>query len=302
MTMTMTMTAAALTFAERRLRDGGLEGGVLAGLAGDRAAVREARAAWLAFRRAHGFKGAGAILTGPEGQAKLAKSERYALGLTLTPARSMSLDVLRVTDVSESRPVNVCPRASAGCESACLNSSGRGAFDSVQRARQIRHAFVLQHARHAGVLMGSEIRRAVARHGAGNVTFRFNVVSDYRVEFVMPGALAALQRAGVRVYDYTAYSPADREPVHGYALTYSAKEPEYTPDASLVEILAAGGNVAMPFAVRKGDALPESWHGFRVIDGDVSDDRTDDPRGVVVGLRPKGAAGAADVSGFVRKV
>jgi hypothetical protein len=34
--------------------------------------------------------------------------------------------------------------------------------------------------------------------------------------------------------------------------------------------------------------LPEQWHGYRVIDGDLADDRTADPDGVVVGLAAKG--------------
>ena len=30
---------------------------------------------------------------------------------------------------------NVCPNASAGCAAACLNTAGRGAMNTVQRAR-----------------------------------------------------------------------------------------------------------------------------------------------------------------------
>ena len=62
--------------------------------------------------------------------------------------------------------------------------------------------------------------------------------------------------------------------------------------------------MAMPFTTRKGEALPEfhvlAGQAWRVIDGDKSDDRTEDPRGVIVGLRAKGRAGAADTSGFIR--
>jgi hypothetical protein len=278
----------------------------------DRAAIRAARAEYAAFRRVHGYAGGARILTRPDAQPKLGKSVRYALGLMLTPARTMSVDVLRVTDVT-ARPVNACPRASAGCAAACLATAGHGAFSSTQRARQIRHAFVLQHPYAAGVIIGAEIRADVDKHGAGNVTFRFNVLTDYRIEFIMPGALAMLQTLGVRVYDYTAWAPESRTPVFGYALTYSAKETAHTSDAYLARVLMDGHNVAMPLNVRKGSPLPESYaltvngarYAFTVIDGDLTDDRTTDPRGacgVIVGLRPKGNAGKRDASGFIRTV
>jgi hypothetical protein len=58
--------------------------------------------------------------------------------------------------------------------------------------------------------------------------------------------------------------------------------------------LSAGGNVAAVFA----GELPETWHGFPVINGDESDWRPGDGTGVVVGLTPKGKA-KLDQSGFV---
>jgi hypothetical protein len=39
--------------------------------------------------------------------------------------------------------------------------------------------------------------------------------------------------------------------------------------------------------VRKGRALPTSWNGYKVVDGDISDYRPDDEKGVIVGLRFK---------------
>jgi hypothetical protein len=62
-----------------------------------------------------------------------------------------------------------------------------------------------------------------------------------------------------------------------------------------LDYLRAGGNVAVVF--RGG--LPETWNGYPVIDGDVTDVRYLDPRGVVVGLKAKGKA-RTDTSGFVR--
>ena len=46
------------------------------------------------------------------------------------------------------------------------------------------------------------------------------------------------------------------------------------------------------------DKLPETWHGFTVIDGDDDDLRYLDMGGVVIGLKAKGKA-KKDTSGFV---
>ena len=67
-----------------------------------------------------------------------------------------------------------------------------------------------------------------------------------------------------------------------------------TNEAQAIDILRAGCNVAVVF----GKGLPATWQGFEVINGDESDLRFLDKRGVVVGLKAKGAA-KKDTSGFV---
>ena len=76
-----------------------------------------------------------------------------------------------------------------------------------------------------------------------------------------------------------------------YHLTFSRSECN---EAQCLEVMARGGNVAAVFA-----APPAQWNGRPVIDGDKSDLRFLDPRGVVVGLTAKGALGKRDTSGFV---
>jgi len=80
-----------------------------------------------------------------------------------------------------------------------------------------------------------------------------------------------------------------------YTLTFSRSEEN---DAESLAILSLGGNVAVVFDTPKDQALPTEWHGYPVINGDENDVRFEDPRGVVVGLRAKGAA-KHDDSGFV---
>jgi hypothetical protein len=61
-------------------------------------------------------------------------------------------------------------------------------------------------------------------------------------------------------------------------------------------VIAAGGNVAVVF-----NELPETYLGKPVINGDESDLRFLDPKGVIVGLKAKGKA-IKDDSGFVVQV
>jgi hypothetical protein len=84
-----------------------------------------------------------------------------------------------------------------------------------------------------------------------------------------------------------------------YHLTFSHSEKN---EAQCLQILEAGGNVAIVFAARIGQAvydLPITWNGYPVINGDLHDLRHLDPKGVVVGLSPKGPKAKRDQSGFV---
>ena len=77
-----------------------------------------------------------------------------------------------------------------------------------------------------------------------------------------------------------------------YSLTFSRSE---TNETDAIKILEGGHNVAVVFAGN----MPEAWNGYRVINGDEHDLRHLDPKGVVVGLTPKGNKAKRDTSGFV---
>jgi len=80
-----------------------------------------------------------------------------------------------------------------------------------------------------------------------------------------------------------------------YHLTFSRSE---TNEQTALDILARGFNVAIPFH----GAFPQTWNGYRVIDGDQHDLRFLDPHNVVVGLSPKGNKAKRDISGFVARI
>jgi hypothetical protein len=75
-----------------------------------------------------------------------------------------------------------------------------------------------------------------------------------------------------------------------YHLTFSRKENN---QAQCDLILSMGGNVAVVFK-----SVPKTWNGYEVIDGDETDLRFLDKKGVIVGLKAKGD-GKKDKTGFV---
>jgi hypothetical protein len=254
-----------------------------------RALLARARAVQVAYRVGNGYAPrAVPLLTAPAAQAKLRKSSTPTYGLSLTPARTLP-------------GRNLCPAASAGCVAACLNTAGKGRLGTVQHARRTRAAFLLAHPDAGGTLLAAEVLAAVARHG-GRVLLRLNVVSDIRWESVLPTAMPAMVAAGARFYDYTKWRPALRAPMPGYSLTFSASERHS--DADILAMLAGGHSVAIVFSatkstVRAAAAAGALWHGAPMVDGIGTDDRTRDPRGVVVALAALGDA-LGDASGFVR--
>ncbi len=226
------------------------------------------------------------LLTPPNANVKLDKSNAY--GLSLSPASTAGW--------------NVCRASSAGCRAACLATAGKGGLDSVQRGRLWKVALLaavptLFVRALAGEIRGAVARRPVDRLGRPTgplVPVRLNVLSDIAWERVAP---ALFSIAGTRFYDYT--KRTDRTVPANYHLTSSATE--RTADSGLANLADMYGSVAVVFDTRRGQALPTTYAGCRVVDGDLSDSRWNDDRGVIVGLRAKGSA-IGDRSGFVRSV
>jgi hypothetical protein len=189
----------------------------------------------------------------------------------------------------------LCPHRSPGCELACLNTSGMGAFSTVQEARINKSKMLFENREEFLVKLNKELANLNKRALKGTqIAVRLNVLSDlpwYNL-IDMP------KYKNLRFYDYTPNMGRMIEYLQGnlpenYHLTFSRKEN----NQSKVElVMSMGGNVAVVF-----DKLPETYLGKSVIDGDASDLRFLDPKGVVVGLKAKGK-GKKDDSGFVIKL
>jgi hypothetical protein len=97
----------------------------------------------------------------------------------------------------------------------------------------------------------------------------------------------------VQVYDYTKIPRAWKRTMPNYHLTFSHSG-ENLQDC--IEALTHGVNIAVVFH----RALPETWNGYRVLDGDRSDLRFLDAKGVIIGLKAKGTARSMAAGGFIQ--
>lgn len=194
---------------------------------------------------------------------------------------------------------NVCQNASEGCTEACLNTAGRGAMSSVQRARINKTLFFFKDRQAFLDQLWKEVEAGIKRAIKKDMIpcFRLNLTSDLPFHVIKNNGETILEAfPEFQFYDYTPDPKRFSSFLSGllpenYHLTFSRKED----NQSLCEsMLASGGNVAAVFR----DALPLRWQGKQVVDGDETDLRFLDPKNCVVGLVEKGKA-KHDETGFV---
>ena len=194
---------------------------------------------------------------------------------------------------------NVCDSSSAGCRWACLNTAGRGAMTSVQRARIKKTLFFFKDKQGFLAELWAEVAKSIKSAARKNMIpcFRLNLTSDLPWEKIKFNGQSVMQAfPNVQFYDYCKSPERMTKFVNGempknYHLTFSRSE---TNGALALAFLKSGGNVAMVF--RK--SLPATYYGHEVIDGDETDLRFLDGSGKIIGLKEKGLA-KKDATGFV---
>ena len=233
-------------------------------------------------------------LLGIDTNAKTIKGEKYGIKtaiLYLMPAKQGG--------------TQLCPMAKiAACEKACLFTAGRGAMNSVYLSRlrktlyfnQYRDLFMQQ-------LHNELIReRAKAKRKGYKLIVRLNGTSDIRWENIPVSGYANIMEAlpDIIYYDYTKLANRKNVPAN-YDLTFSySGVPAYAP--YVAKAVANGERIAVVFRdraiVERMLANGETFLGLPIVDGDNSDIRHLEPKGVIVALYAKGKA-RKDQSGFV---
>lgn len=216
--------------------------------------------------------------------AKTAKNEIETYILYLAPADTVT-------------GFNLCPFASEGCKKSCLYSAGRGAFSNVQQSRINKTKFWAYSREQFYIQLTNEIltiaHKAIKQ--GKKIAIRLNGTSDIpHIELIERYTginLLSDTYSHLYFYDYTK-NPNQARKYKGttYKITFSRSECN---EATALQLLKEGVNVAAVF-----NQLPETWNGYKVINGDETDLRYFDPVGVVVGLKAKGQA-KKDKSNFV---
>jgi hypothetical protein len=189
----------------------------------------------------------------------------------------------------------VCASAKE-CIVGCLHKAGNPIyFPAKEKARIARTRFFFEHRAEFYALLRHEIQAFVRKCNRLGLSpaIRLNGTSDIVWERVAPWLFDEF--ADVTFYDYTKHVKRLRSEWRmpsNYSLTFSRQASN---EGEIASIIQAFGNVAVVF---RSKALPQFWHGIPVINGDKTDLRFLDPKGVIVGLSAKGPA-KKDTSGFV---
>lgn len=190
-----------------------------------------------------------------------------------------------------------CPKRTEGCTAACLNTAGRGGMfkkgettNAIQQARIRKTKMFFEQRDEFLATLEKDIRLGIKQAEKKGMIpcFRLNGTSD--ISWEKYGIIEKFP--DVQFYDYTKVRNRKVAHLKNYHLTFSKADGN---DMDVRLAASAGMNVAAVF-----DKLPETYIGRRVVDGDETDLRFLDPKGVIVGLKAKGKA-KKDTTGFVVK-
>jgi hypothetical protein len=188
---------------------------------------------------------------------------------------------------------NTCAMATKECISGCLNTSGRakmdGSFKTIMAARIAKTKYFFDQRENFNSILFHEIGLASKRTENKGKQFavRLNGTSDLNpILFKKDGKNILETYKDVQFYDYTKIlnriEVAKKHP--NYDLTFSFTGYNWS-DCAIA--LQNNVRVAVIFNVGRNEPLPETFNGYRVVDGDKYDYRPLDSKDVIVGLRWK---------------
>ena len=193
---------------------------------------------------------------------------------------------------------NVCPKASKGCIEGCLNTSGLGQLNSVQKSRINKTKYLRFDRQLFLEQLDKEISNGIVRAKKKNKIFcvRLNGTSDLSWEkFKVRDNKTLFELYPDTIfYDYSKnYHRFKNDLPENYHITFSLAEDNL--DIAKQIIKETKRNVAVVFKKH----LPKKFLGRNVLNGDIHDLRFLDKPNSIVGLIAKGKA-RHDNSGFVQ--
>lgn len=192
---------------------------------------------------------------------------------------------------------NVCPASTLECRKGCLATSGRAGMDLKTGANIIKNARIkksklfVENQNFFMNWLAKEIvsARMKAIKNKMNFAVRLNGTSDIdwnNVRFINGKTIFEIFY-DVEFYDYTKNKNKFKNKPANYHLTLSYTGRNWT---ACKEILDNKENVAMVFNIPNNKPLPKEYKGYEVVNGDITDLRIKDRKGVIVGLHWKNIA------------
>ena len=188
---------------------------------------------------------------------------------------------------------NVCTHSTPECRLGCLNTSGRAGIeifsglDMIKNCRIKKTRLFYEETEFFMHWMFAEIKlkQAKAIREGFYFSVRLNATSDISWENVHVNGKNIFEIfPEITFYDYTKNHNKFKYIAPNYHLTYS-----YTGRNTnkCLELLKKGFNVAVVFNVKHERDLPKTFMGYKVVNGDLTDYRIDDAKGIVIGLKWK---------------
>lgn len=219
------------------------------------------------------------LLTDGKSNTKTAKNSVPTFYLSLQPTDLNSLGQ------------NLCKFSTKECRSQCLQYAGRQGFSNVVKSRERKTEFYVNYPKEFLEKLWAELEELNKKHK--KVAVRLNLLSDvdWAAEFNKHsiGDMNTLKK--IQFYDYTKDPiKVQFNTVKNYNLTYSFSGGNWHYCEPFLKAKLA--NVAVVFK----DEVPKNYKGYKVVNGDLSDERFKDKKGVIVGLKYKKPKGVPYVS------
>jgi len=206
-------------------------------------------------------------------------SKQYTYAIYLAPANTSGY--------------NVCSHSTKECRLGCLATSGRQAIeifsgiDKIKNSRIKKTKLFYENQEYFMQWLIAEIEAGKRKADKDGFFFsvRLNATSDIDWQNVLVNGKNIFEIfSDVNFYDYTKNVNKYIGKPENYHLTYSYTGRNWNQCKTLLQ---KGFNIAMVFNVKKEIELPLEYKGFKVINGDLTDYRIDDAKGIIIGLKWK---------------
>lgn len=223
-------------------------------------------------------------LGGVSTSAKMMHSQQYSHQYTYA---------IYLAPASESG-YNVCSHSTPECRLGCLATSGHAGMEitagkctRIKDARIKKTKMFYERPDYFINWMIAEIKKYQKKAIKDNFFFsvRLNATSDIDWQNVKISGQTIFEIfPDVQFYDYTKNADKFKNKAVNYHLTLSYTGRNWD---KCEAALKQGVNVAMVFNVKNESLLPKTYKGYKVINGDLTDYRIDDAKGIIVGLKWK---------------